>query len=267
MYLCRMRWIILFPIFAISTLLGQGNVIFSEDFESGIPASFTLVNLDQNSPNPLVSEYTNAWITVTDPNDSNDTIAAATSYFSEPDTANRWLITPPINLGAFGNYLTWDSKSQDASYPDSYLVLLSTTDNQVSSFTDTIAFVVGENAEWTAREVNLTGQGYDNQTVRIAFVLRSIDAYKLYLNNLEVRSLDNASVPTMEMPSLQVYPNPTTEGITLGNKPENCTVNLLDLHGKVLETSTKNYLSLSHLDAGIYLVKCEGFRTIRVVKH
>jgi hypothetical protein len=261
-----MHWIKWIPIFTIRTLIGQGNVIFTENFESGIPPSFTLLNLDQNTPHPLVAEYTDAWISVTDPNDSTDTIAAATSYFSEPDTANRWLITPSISLGAFGNYLSWESKSQDASYPDSYLVLLSTTDNQVSSFTDTIAFVVGENAEWTAREVNLTGQGYDNQTVRIAFVLRSIDAYKLYLNNLEVRSLDNTSVESLEGLRLAVYPNPTTQGITLGNKPENRWVHLLDLHGKILKSTSENYLSLANFKTGLYLIVCEGYRPVLVVK-
>jgi hypothetical protein len=262
-----MRWIQWLPVFAMSTLLGQGNVIFSEDFESGIPAGFTLLNLDQNTPHPLVSEYSDAWIVVTDPNDSTDTIAAATSYFNEPDTANRWLITPPISLGAFGNYLTWDSKSQDASYPDSYLVLLSTTDAQVASFTDTIAFVVGENATWTSRQVNLTSQGYNNQTVRIAFVLRSIDAYKLYLNNLEVRSLDNTSLTSLDLNQIKVYPNPSTHGITLSNKPANRLVHLVDLHGKVLESTTADYLSLVHVEAGIYLVVCEGFQPVRVVKN
>ncbi|NBO60700.1 MAG: hypothetical protein EBU82_06990 [Flavobacteriia bacterium] len=261
-----MRWIKWLPVFAISTLIGQGNVIFSEDFESGIPAGFTLLNLDQNTPHPLVSEYNNAWIAVTDPNDSTDTIAAATSYFSEPDTANRWLITPPILLGAFGNYLTWESKSQDASYPDSYLVLLSTTDNQTSSFTDTIAFVVGENAEWSSRQVNLTAQGYDNQTVRIAFVLRSIDAYKLYVNNLEVRSMDNTSLESLELLQLTVSPNPTAHGITIGNKPKNRFVHLMDLHGKKLMSTSENYLSLANFETGLYLIVCEGFHPVRVVK-
>ena len=80
-------------------IFGQGTVVFSENFQSGIPAGFLQLNLDQNLPNAQTSEYTNAWITVTDPNNANDTVAAATSFFASPDTANRWLITLRIVTG------------------------------------------------------------------------------------------------------------------------------------------------------------------------
>jgi len=88
---------------------GQGMVIFNEDFQQGIPANFTMLNLDLNAPNAQVSEFNASWITVLDPENPLDTLAAATSFFENPDTANRWLITPSISLGAFGNYLTWNA--------------------------------------------------------------------------------------------------------------------------------------------------------------
>ncbi|NBX38462.1 MAG: T9SS C-terminal target domain-containing protein [Flavobacteriia bacterium] len=266
-YLCPMRWLLFLPLFFLHTLWGQGTVVFSENFQSGIPASFTLLNLDQNTPNAQVAEFTNAWISVTDPNNASDTVAAATSFFTSPDTANRWLITPPISLGAYGNYLTWMSKSQDASYPDSYLVLLSTTDNQTSSFTDTLAFVVGENPSWTTRQVNLTGQGYNNQTVRIGFVLRSFDAFKLYLNNLEVRTLDNTSILDLTLNRFQGYPNPTNDYLMLKNKPENLPVMLYDLQGTLLDITYGNMLSLLPYARGTYIITCEGFLPIRIQKN
>jgi len=262
-----MRWIHFLPLIFLGTFWSQGTVVFSEDFQSGIPASFTIINLDQNTPNAQVAEFTNAWIAVTDPNNAFDTIAAATSFFTSPDTANRWLITPPITLGAFGNYLTWLSKSQDASYPDSYLVVLSTTDNQPSSFTDTIAFIVGENATWTSRQVNLTGQGYNNQTVRIAFVLRSYDAFKLYINDLEVRTLDNTAISDLTLDRFLVYPNPTSEYLVLENKPEYLPVQLYDLQGKLLETITGNTISFIPYSKGTYWLKSAGFLPVRVQKN
>lgn len=262
-----MRWLLFLPLFFLHTLWGQGTVVFSENFQSGIPASFTLLNLDQNTPNAQVAEFTNAWISVTDPNNASDTVAAATSFFTSPDTANRWLITPPISLGAYGNYLTWMSKSQDASYADSYLVLLSTTDNQTSSFTDTLAFVVGENPSWTTRQVNLTGQGYNNQTVRIGFVLRSFDAFKLYLNNLEVRTLDNTSILDLTLNRFQGYPNPTNDYLMLKNKPENLPVMLYDLQGTLLDITYGNMLSLLPYARGTYIITCEGFLPIRIQKN
>jgi len=248
------------------TSYGQGTVVFSENFQSGIPAGFLLVNLDQNLPNAQTSEYTNAWIAVTDPQNINDTIAATTSFFASPDTANRWLITPAISLGAFGNYVQWNGKSQDASFPDTYLVLLSTTDTQISSFTDTLAFVVGEYAEWTQREVNLTGQGYNNQTIYLAFVLRSFDAYKLYIDDIEVRSLDNTSVPELQASTLQALPNPFTASVTLLNKPEGLEARITDLQGKMVWRSQEAVLDLEFLPSGIYMVDCQGFRPFRIQK-
>ena len=263
-----MRTILSLFVICISypAIFGQGTVVFSENFQSGIPAGFLQLNLDQNLPNAQTSEYTNAWITVTDPNNPNDTVAAATSFFASPDTANRWLITPAISLGAFGNYVQWNSKSQDASYPDTYLVLLSTTDSLTSSFTDTLAFVVGEYAEWTNREVNLTGQGYNNQTVYLAFVLRSYDAYKLYIDDIEVRSLDNTSLPEVQASELHAAPNPFHSSVTLLDKPDGVEVSLTDLQGKTLWRSHDATLQLEFLPSGVYVLHCQGYRPIRIQK-
>ena len=79
---------------------GQGTVLFNDDFQQGIPGSFSMLDLDLNTPNTQVSEFNAAWIAVVDPENALDTVAAATSFFENPDTANRWLITPAINLDA-----------------------------------------------------------------------------------------------------------------------------------------------------------------------
>ena len=98
--------ILLILLFVVPSLVSaQGNVIFTTDFQQGIPPNFTMLDLDLNAPNAQVSEYTQPWISVTDPENFSDTVASATSYFETVDTANRWLITPAISLGAFGNYI------------------------------------------------------------------------------------------------------------------------------------------------------------------
>ena len=113
-------------------------------------------------------------------------MASATSYFSPIDTAYRWLITPALNLGAFGNKISWSAKSHDPSYPDDYLVLVSHTDAEPSSFTDTIGNIEEENFEWTNRSVDLSQNGYDDSTIYIAFVLRTFDGFMLYLDDFLV---------------------------------------------------------------------------------
>jgi hypothetical protein len=242
---------------------GQGTVLFNEDFQQGIPGSFSMLDLDLNTPNTQVSEFNAAWIAVVDPENAFDTVAAATSFFENSDTANRWLITPAINLGAFGNYLTWNAKSQDASYPDNYLVLLSTTDNQASSFTDTIAFVTGENFEWTSREVNLTAQGYDNTSIYLAFVLRTYDGFKLYIDDIEVRSLDNTSIDEPALPFLSFFPNPAASIIYL-NYSE--LVQIYSPTGSLMYSGKGTEISVESFASGMYIIQAEGYSPTRFIK-
>jgi hypothetical protein len=243
---------------------GQGTVIFNTDFQLGIPVNFTMLDLDQNTPNALVSEFNAAWISTIDPENALDTVAAATSFFENADTANRWLITPGIQLGSFGNYLKWNAKSQDASYPDNYLVLLSTSDNQASSFTDTISFVTGENFEWTSREVNLTGQGYDNMTIYLAFVLRTYDGFKLYIDDIEVRSMDNTSITELNLPFLTCYPNPASSVIHLN---QTGSVQIFSPTGDLMHSGTDSEISIESFAPGIYIIKSEGYSPTRFIKY
>lgn len=242
---------------------GQGTVIFNEDFQQGIPGSFSMLNLDLNTPNTQVSEFNASWITVIDPVNAQDTVAASTSFFENPDTANRWLITPSISLGAFGNYLTWNAKSQDASYPDTYLVLLSTTDNQASSFTDTISFVTGENFEWTSREVNLTGQGYNNASIYLAFVLRTYDGFKLYIDDIEVRSLDNTSIEEPNLPFITFYPNPASNLIHVKQAE---FIQIFNTTGKLMYSGNESEISIESFATGMYIIQAEGYSPTRFIK-
>ncbi len=54
-------------------VFGQ-TVVMSTDFQQGIPTNYTLVDNDGNTPDPLVAEYTSAWITVVDPENALDTV-------------------------------------------------------------------------------------------------------------------------------------------------------------------------------------------------
>lgn len=257
--------ILVFPFLLLSFIsYSQGTVVFSANFQQGIPLNFTILNLDQNPPNAQVSEFNEAWISIIDPENALDTVAAATSFFEDADTANRWLISPGIQLGSFGNYLTWNAKSQDASYPDNYLVLLSTTDNQISSFIDTIAFVTGENFEWTSREVDLTGQGYDNAMVYVAFVLRTFDGFKLYIDDIEVRSMDNTSIEENKFIPLTFYPNPASSLIYM---KQTGTVKIFSLTGKLVYAGSDSVISVQSFDPGIYIIKLDGYSPTRFIKY
>jgi hypothetical protein len=172
------------------------------------------------------------------------------------DSASRWMITPPLALGAFGNYIEWNAKSQDPSYPDDYLVLVSTTDNQLASFTDTIGYIKEENFEWTNREVNLFTEGYHDQTIYVAFVNRSLDGYKLYMDDIEVRKDDPVGLHESSPISFVVYPNPSSDMIFVSGSQKLEKMELLDLNGMLLETTATSYMNVQTLPTGMYLIRC-----------
>ena len=231
-------------------------VILSTDFQQGIPTNYTLLDNDGNSPDPLVAEYTSAWITVVDPENAMDTIAASTSFFTAMDSASRWMITPPLALGAFGNYIEWNAKSHDPSYPDDYLVLVSTTDNLLASFTDTIGYIKEENFEWTNREVNLFTEGYHDQTIYVAFVNRTLDGFKLYIDDIEVRKDDPVGLQEPSPISFMVYPNPSSDMIFVSGSQNLEKMELLDLNGMLLQTTKSSYMNVQEIPTGIYLIRC-----------
>ena len=118
--------------------------LFNVDFQNGIPSNFSMIDNDGLTPDPAVTEFTSAWISTIDPSNVTDSIAASTSFFSPVGTASRWLITSKVKLGSFGNFIEWNARSQDASFPDDYLVLVSRTTPTIAAFEDTIAKLSAE---------------------------------------------------------------------------------------------------------------------------
>ena len=250
-----MKQLLLFILISCSIGISAQTVIFSTDFQQGIPANYTIVDNDGNTPDPTVAEFTSAWITTVDPENALDTVAASTSFFTALDSASRWMITPPLALGAFGNYIQWNAKSHDPSYPDDYLVLVSTTDNQLTSFTDTIGYIKEENFEWTNREVNLFTKGYFDQTIYVAFVNRTLDGFKLYIDDIEVRKEDPVGLQEPNVVSYMVYPNPATDVIHVSSSEKIEQLEVLDLNGMRVLSSSTSFMNVEALPTGIYLVR------------
>ena len=225
------------------------------NFQTGIPSNYTLLNLDNQAPAVGMELYATGWITTPDPENNLDTVAAASSYFLNADTANRWLITPALALGSFGNYLSWEAKSHDPSYPDDYLVLVSTTTTDPSSFTDTIGNVNEENFDWTYREVNLSEQGYNDSTIYVAFVLRGLDNYILYLDDINVMIDDPVSAQKLTANWLQIYPIPCTDHLQIKEVEGFTQVRLYDLFGHLILSCAQTSIDTQHLMPGTYFIE------------
>ena len=263
-----MKYIYLFAIILSTSAFGQTDLIM-EDFQSGIPVNYTLVNVDGNTPEESVSEYTEAWISAQDPEDETNLVASSTSYFSPVGVANRWMITPQLNLGGFGNYMSWKSKSHDASYPDSYKVLVSTTDNQIESFTDTVMIVNNDPQYWSTYTANLTELGYDNASIYLAFVLKTPDGFKLYLDSLHVWIEDPLSIEKLNKTTISCYPNPFVDQLTIDASTPIKQIKIYSILGDILIETKEQVISTSMLTSGVYYVTVEtdsGVETKQLIK-
>jgi hypothetical protein len=247
-------------------------VILNEDFQLGFPATWTMVDVDQQIPNAEVSEYSNPWIIKADPENTIDSVVSSTSFYEPVGQANKWLITPAINLGDYGNYLSWQAKSHDPSYPENYKVLISTS-NQVTDFIDTVRLIVLENPEWTNREIDLSNLGFNGLTVYLAFVNTTNDGYKLYLDDINVRKNDPVGIQELTDISVEVYPNPTPGNIKINCAKKIDEVSVFSLNGKLIQQmnySNGDQIDLSYLQAGVYLVQVAisgSLKTVRIVKN
>lgn len=242
----------------ISALTAQAQTtILDQEFQHGIPASWSTVKADSYLEHEAQFASQPAWIAISDPMNPSDTIAAATSYFTAAGRANRWLISPPVTIGTYGNYIKWKARSFDPSYPDTYQVLISTTDTQLASFNDTLSRVVFENEEWTEHVINMSELGYNNnETVHIAFVLETQGGFNLFVDSVNMRkddplALDEQSILT----DLTIYPNPTTGTIHFSS--ENLKhVAIYNTAGTLIYSQEHaNPISMEHFEKGIYLVQ------------
>jgi hypothetical protein len=80
---------------------------------------------------------------------------------------NDYLITPAIDLTDFNARIKWMDRVESAYYVNSYKVLVSTTDAQISSFVDDLGTYNCANTAWTEHILNL--DAYNGQTIYVAF--------------------------------------------------------------------------------------------------
>src|SRR5688572_12553612 len=132
----------IFTILSLCFALYQAQAqtpIFQHDFTSGL-APFTAVDVDGKNLDPNVANLGKTWTVV----GTTNRLAASTSWFAPPGQADDWLISPAVTITEANTFLFWESYSPDANYRDGYEVRVSTTDNQVASFTNIIKTIPAE---------------------------------------------------------------------------------------------------------------------------
>lgn len=250
------KGILLFALSALANYNYAQTTVFSEDFQSGL-SNWTIQIEDTFHVDTTVYQYAPGWIIVADPIGSTDSVAAATSFFRTPGKANRWLISPPIAVGSFGNIISWNARSFDPSYPDGYRVLVSNTTNDISAFTDTITLIQEEYEDWTTRSVNLSDSGYVDQTIYVAFILDSYDMYKLYLDDITMVIEDPVGLNEELALEWALYPNPTEDILNIQSESDLKDYRIVTMNGQIVGSGIfeDKSISVSDLQSGTYFLE------------
>lgn len=162
--------------------------VLDEDFNGpGFPAGWTRINNDGNTPNSSVSWVNDAWVLASVA--TGDSAAISTSWYTPAGTSDDWLITPQLTIGP-NMSLKWQEWAPDASYPDGYLVKISTAGNNMSDFTTTLLTVNAANSSGLTDQI-LSLSAYNGQQVYIAFINNSNDQYLLAIDNVFVGNVPN----------------------------------------------------------------------------
>lgn len=241
---------------AFASITFAQTEILNEDFENGIPATWTLIDVDQQLPNAAVSEYTNAWIAKPDPDSIANMAVSSTSFYNPAGQANKWLITPQVTLGTYGNYLKFRAKSFDPSYPDRYKILIS-TGNSITDFVDTISLVVNETPYWLDREF-LLPDSFNGQAIFIAFVNTTNDGHSLYLDDIKIRKEDPLSVSQKELATIQISPNPTSQYLNISCDETISAYQIVSTDGKIVQKAEQELVKqvdVRLLQEGVYFIR------------
>jgi hypothetical protein len=130
-----MKKLLLLLLLIVFNQTAKSQIVFQENWDGIGPGitGWTLYNQDGLTPNAGVSFVNAAWISTNE--DFDNKVAMSTSWYSTAGTSDDWLVSPSIALPSGSNTLYFDAKAYDPAYLDSYKVLISTTNNAVTSFT------------------------------------------------------------------------------------------------------------------------------------
>jgi hypothetical protein len=218
--------------------------IFSEDFSSGLPSTFTLIDNDGLTPAANVSFVNDAWVARTG-TDGNGYVAS-TSWYSPAGTSDDWLITPAITVTNADTYLLWKAGAPDQSFPDGYEVRVSIAGTAISDFLNVEYTTTGEDEPFVDRYIDLSL--FAGNTIYIAFRNNSNDQFLLFVDDIvvdEFTSLDMAG-SSVDMQTLLKTGSSTTIMASfqnLGKEITSADINY-SINGGSVTTNTVNGLTV-----------------------
>lgn len=200
---------IYFSAFLLASLSANAQ-IFSENFDSGLPATWTVIDNDGNTPNGSQNNLSTAgWHAI-----SASGNVGNTSWYDPAGTADDWLITPQIAIpaGASNPFFLYDVRSPDANFLNDYKVLVSTTGTAMSDFTD-VTGTLTPPSTLTTLGVDLSA--YAGQSIYVAIQDVSNDKFTLFIDDVRVEELEGSEISLEEVAFNRYVGIPNTQSLAL----------------------------------------------------
>ncbi len=193
------------------------------------------------------------------------------SFASYAGVNDDWLISPKLKIAAGKEYMNFFVKTYVDDYGlEKYNVLVSTTNDNISSFTKIGATREAPVEDW--EEVTIDLKEYSGKEVYLAIQCVSEDAFIFMIDDITVcGGVANENAARLET-QLSVYPNPAKEMVSI--HAQDAVINHVDIfnvagmmvyQSNTLNTTDYRY-SVSKLNAGIYFARVTTDKGIAVVK-
>ena len=253
----------------VSYVVTNGQtVLLNEDFNSGDISTWTLIDADLATPfsDSTVFNLSNSFHLVEDYDSLNigDSIMVANSWFDDTTTANNLLITPSVIFSHDGNYLNFEAKSLDGSYPEALQIYYSQYANLDSLLNGNLIFdTVAVPNLWTKFEIKLDSLP-QNIPLYFAFRHYSNNQFILAIDNINIISNDLTASEEFLNSSIKVYPNPSTGIINIYLKESNQQIQIFDTLGEIVWNGNVARQKTINLKKGVYILKSkkENFKLI-----
>jgi hypothetical protein len=205
LFLCLSTWAVAQSA-SESEIPCQGTSVFAEDFEAGIPASWTVWDADGRTPQSGIG-LGPGFQAFTDYTDDSNQVAVSPSWYAPGGASDDWLVTPAIALPALP-CLSWRASSVDGSYPEAYEVRIATAADSAGLLSSTVVDTVyEENEAWTYHSLTLSA--YAGQTVFVAFHQISDDKFVLALDDVAVTDVNSLDIGVWSMAAVVADPGDT----------------------------------------------------------